>query len=625
MKKTNKSKTDRTANKLEKIKSMISQLESLKTEALHYEKVYKKSLRKVHPDNLVSAKNLIHYRALRQHDLTKLQKELGNMGLPRLARIQTNVLTSLDITKSLLRTFQGKPPKLKRKGLSLIKANRLIRRNTKKMLGYRSKGRHTRIMVTLPVEAASNYDLVEQMIANGMNCARINCAHDSKEEWLNMIMNVRTASTKLGKRCKVAMDLGGPKIRTGALEPGPKVVKLRPAKDVRGKIVQPLQIILGNVYYRHQDLIMIPLVPDWRHKIGPDQTLYFRDARHKKRTIRIVKEGVQGLVAEVPKTTFLETGMRLFLNPSYSGEYVEIGALPMVESPILVHAGDFLRIDKEPIPGAGTQFDEQGKRTTIAHIHCTLPEVFNEVEDGDPILFDDGKIGGKIHKAERDHVIIQILRTPETGGKIYADKGINLPSSNLSLRGLTNKDRVDLEFVAQHADVINLSFVNARQDVKEFINALQELDAKPAIGVILKIETQRGFNQLTEILLEAMRLDNLGLMIARGDLAIETGWENMGWVQQEVLSICESAHVPSIWATQVLENLAKRGLPSRAEISDVVKAQQADCIMLNKGRYILQAIKFLGDVLIDLERYHEKSKRLTPALKPVRSLKQTEI
>ena len=120
---------------------------------------------------------------------------------------------------------------------------------------------------------------------------------------------------------------------------------------------------------------------------------------------------------------------------------------------------------------------------------------------------------------------------------------------------------------------------------------------KIKLGIVLKIETKNGYNQLTDILLEAMQVYPIGVMIARGDLAIETGWDNIGRIQEEILSICQATHVTDIWATQVLEGLAKKGIPSRSEITDTVMAQRADCVMLNKGPYILEAIKLLDIIL----------------------------
>ncbi|HTQ08558.1 MAG TPA: pyruvate kinase [Fimbriimonadaceae bacterium] len=104
------------------------------------------------------------------------------------------------------------------------------------------------------------------------------------------------------------------------------------------------------------------------------------------------------------------------------------------------------------------------------------------------------------------------------------------------------------------------------------------------------METRTAFENLPELLLAALRLHRAGVMIARGDLLVEIGYERLAEVQEEILWLCEAAHVPVIWATQVLEGLAQKGLPSRAEITDAAMGVRAECVMLNKGPHIIEAV-----------------------------------
>lgn len=112
------------------------------------------------------------------------------------------------------------------------------------------------------------------------------------------------------------------------------------------------------------------------------------------------------------------------------------------------------------------------------------------------------------------------------------------------------------------------------------------------------------------MLLQAMRTLScgVGVMIARGDLAVEMGFERMAEVQEEILWLCEAAHLPVIWATQVLETLVKEGMPSRAEISDAAMGQGAECVMLNKGAHVVEAVQALDDILRRM-RAHQSKKR----------------
>ncbi len=104
--------------------------------------------------------------------------------------------------------------------------------------------------------------------------------------------------------------------------------------------------------------------------------------------------------------------------------------------------------------------------------------------------------------------------------------------------------------------------------------------------------------------------------IARGDLAVEIGYQRLAEMQEEILWLCEAAHVPVVWATQVLENLVKKGVPSRAEITDAAMAERAECVMLNKGPYVGLAVDILDDVLARMEAHQQKK---TPQLRALHS------
>jgi len=160
---------------------------------------------------------------------------------------------------------------------------------------------------------------------------------------------------------------------------------------------------------------------------------------------------------------------------------------------------------------------------------------------------------------------------------------------------------------------VGLSFVQKPDDVALLRQHLKRLK-RDDMGIVLKIETRRGFENLPELMLAAMASKSAGVMIARGDLAIECGYERLAEVQEEILWCAEAAHMPVIWATQVLESLAKTGLPSRAEISDAGMGVRAECVMLNKGPYIAQAIHTLVDILQRMGGHQDKKRPLLRAL-----------
>jgi pyruvate kinase len=341
-----------------------------------------------------------------------------------------------------------------------------------------------------------------------------------------------------------------------------------------------------------------------------------RDAREAKRRLSIVEVTEHGCWAEARKTTYFVPGTTLHRG---SKDAASVGALPTLENAISLERGDLLIVTRDLEPGSPATRDAAGRVLAPATIGCTIPEVFDDVRAGDAVWFDDGRIGGVVETVEPKRATVRITRARLRGEKLRADKGINLPDSPVRLPALTAKDRADLRFVAEHADVVELSFANRAQDVESLQAELARLGTRrPAI--VLKIETRRGFESLPDMLLVAMRWPSCGVMIARGDLAVECGFERLAEVQEETLWISEAAHVPVIWATQVLESLAKEGMPTRAEITDAAMGHRAECVMLNKGPHVVSAVRVLDDILRRMQAHQAKKRSMLRELRLAHAL-----
>jgi pyruvate kinase len=228
---------------------------------------------------------------------------------------------------------------------------------------------------------------------------------------------------------------------------------------------------------------------------------------------------------------------------------------------------------------------------------------------GHRVLFDDGAVDGVVERIEGQDLHVRVRHTSRPVLNLRAEKGINLPDSALAIPALGADDREHLAFVARHADLVGLSFVRTPRDVRALHEALDALPRRD-LGIVLKIETKAGFENLPRILLQAMRRPPLAVMIARGDLAVELGFERLAEVQEEILWLCEASHVPAIWATQVLDTLARTGVPSRAEVTDAAASVAAECVMLNKGAHLEEALRVLVDILHRMERHHYKKRSI---------------
>jgi pyruvate kinase len=497
----------------------------------------------------------------------------------------------------------------------------LLKEHTQALLGRPHAERNVRIMVTMSTEAADDYMLVHRLLTQGMNCTRINCAHDDAAAWTRMIEHLRRAEQATQRSCRVLMDLAGPKLRTGPLEPGPAVKKFRPRRDSFGKVTRPACIWLSPEESPRPPLsaadACLPVPGDWLARLSTGDRIKFTDARGSARTLKVVDVTSEGCWAQAKKTAYVVPGTVLRCRPASEGGKrirARVGDLPPQENTIPLKPGDILLLRRGLEPGRPTTRDSSGQVLSPASIGCTFPEIFDDVRAGEHIAFDDGKMAGIIEKAESDRLHVRITQTRALGAKLGSDKGINLPDSALHLSAMTPEDIEDLAFIAQHADIVALSFANSVEDIELLQQHLNRLTDR-SLAIVLKIETRRGFENLPAMLLAAMRSPCCGVMIARGDLAVECGFERLAEVQEEILWLCEAAHIPVIWATQVLESLAKEGLPSRAEITDVAMGQHAECVMLNKGPHIVEAVQALDDILRRMQGHQSKKQSMLRELR----------
>ncbi|MDX2115302.1 MAG: pyruvate kinase [Planctomycetota bacterium] len=595
------------------LEALYDELTELREEMTELERQLEPGLAEIPGPQRESAVNLVHYLALRRRDIRRLQARLTAAGFSSLGRAEARVAASVDAVRGLVAGLLGERWEARPKA-PVEPASTALERHTAALLGPRPATRRVRIMVTLPSEAADDPELCASLVHHGMDVARINCAHDDALTWERMIRNVHAAPRPGGRPCLVMMDLAGPKLRTGPIEPGPRVLKWSPTRDALGRVVRPVRLRLTPPGWAGRASASETLLPvsdgRWLAALGPGDRVTVTDLRSRGRDMTVLERTEDGCVlAETTKSAYVTMGSRLHARSSATD--AAVGQVEPLEQAILLNRGDTLILRRDDLPGRPARDGEP------ASIGCLIPEVLLDVRVGERLWFDDGKIGGVAREVADRGLAVEITHAPSQGeppAKLRADKGINLPDTALRLTALTEKDRADLRFVARHADVVALSFVQRVSDVDELRAALGALTSDPP-GLVLKIETERAFRRLPELLLAAMRSPRTGVMIARGDLAVEVGYERMAEVQEEMLWLCEAAHMPVIWATQVLETLAKTGRPSRAEVTDAAMGERAECVMLNKGPFVGDAVRTLDNILRRMEAHQFKK---SPLLRPLR-------
>lgn len=601
------------------LQDLITKLTKIRASLINHESDLQERASTIHPAYRKSAINLIHYMALRHLDIRILQDELAALGLSSLGRTEAHVMSTLNSVLAALQRMPGR--EIDGQALSEAPGFRegrsLLAKHAEALLGPAPEHRSVRIMVTMSSAAADDYQLVRELVRQGMNCMRINCAHDSPEVWGRMINHLKHARQELGLPCRLLMDIAGPKLRTGAIEPGPRVIVWHPKRDSFGHVTEPARIWLGpetshNTPTDADASLSVPA--EWLTEVRSGERIHFKDARGKRRVLEVIGGTKTGRWARCSQTAYVTPGTILLRDDAGIDTRREapVGDLPPRELGILLHKGDFLMLTSEPVEGKSASIDSQGRLLTPAMISCTLPEILPAVRVGEKVWFDDGKIGGVVRDVAPGALRIEINQAKPNGDRLGADKGINLPDTNINLPALTPKDLEDLEFIVRHADLVGMSFVRHERDILQLQSRLRELSADH-LGIVLKIETRQSFERLPGLMLAAMRQHPVGIMIARGDLAIECGYERLAEVQEEILWICEAAHLPVIWATQVLESLAKKGQPSRAEVTDAAMGERAECVMLNKGPHIVAAVSALDNILQRMQDHQsKKSSRLRP-------------
>ena len=601
--------------------SLIDELTELRAGMVRGEAALEDRIGEIYDQHRNSARNLAHYLALRRHDIRDLQEKLTATGLSSLGRAEADVLGAVDAVLAVLHKLVGKPAfaGVSRNGGegSSPRGWDRLERNTGELLGPPSKHRNVRIMVTMPSQAADDFGLIRDLLLNGMDCMRVNCAHDGPTGWAGMISNLQRAKLETGRECRVHMDLGGPKLRTGPLQPGPAVLKYRPRRDPYGRVVSPARIFLTPARNPQVPSTIadacVPVSGRWLAKLGPGDRITFKDARGASRSMRVTDVDGKNRWAEADYTSYLIPGTVLEATFSKSSAHAgkklkaSVGEIPQGPQSLVLRRGDTLVVLRSSVPGRSALWDQFGRLLSPAMIGVAQPDFLDHVLVGEKIKLDDGKIGGVIRAIDEDKVTVEIVQARAKGSRLRAEKGINLPESDLQVSPLTADDVSALDFVAKNADMLGYSFVRTESDIRDLQSRLQKLGADN-VGIILKIETRQAFEQLPSLLLAAMRSPRVGVMIARGDLAVECGYQRLAEVQEEILWICEAAHVPVIWATQVLESLAKEGVPSRSEITDAAAGVRAECVMLNKGPYIVKAVRALDDILQRMEGHQQKSR-----------------
>lgn len=267
-----------------------------------------------------------------------------------------------------------------------------------------------------------------------------------------------------------------------------------------------------------------------------------------------------------------------------SGPKIRIG--DFYQERVMLKKGSLFTLTTKPCVGDET-------RAFISY--SALPR---EIKKGDAVLLDDGKKRLEVLSVAGDEIKCRVIVGGETKGR----RGVNLPGVSLKISCLTPKDKKDLAFgIENKVDFVALSFVRHASDIRQLRTILEK--AKSTAKIIAKIETEEAILNIDAIIAEAN-----GIMVARGDLAVEVPAEQVPILQKMIVEKCNSAGKPVIVATQMMESMIKSPVPTRAEVSDVANSilDGADAVMLSEesalGEYPVETVAMMSKVALMIEK-----------------------
>ena len=307
---------------------------------------------------------------------------------------------------------------------------------------------------------------------------------------------------------------------------------------------------------------------------------------------------IRAVAAEVGKPVAILTDLQ--------GPKLRVGK--MEGEGVLLTSGEKVVLTTRPIVGHGGEVPVQ---------YAELPQ---DVEPGDRILIDDGLLELEVLSTDEEtDITCRVI----TGGLLQTNKGMNLPRASHAIPAITDKDRRDLRFVLeQQVDWVALSFVRHSGEVRELKGMIKELSSDRLVPVVAKIEKPEAVDDIDGIIEAAD-----AIMVARGDLGVETSPEAVPIVQKMIIAKCNAVGKPVITATQMLDSMMRNPRPTRAEASDVANAilDGTDAIMLSGetavGKYPLESVRTMVRIAEEAERGGlEGLARPRPPLCPITSI-----
>lgn len=641
-------------------KEILPELVHLREQAIKACDDYRWEFSAVAPECLSSARNLVHTLYLRssKHHLVMAEKlkglciDIGAHETHQLYALEEciyvvacvahhgNALpsdsTASSDAKSPLAHFAPTTPLCKKEG------RRILLERCAALYGDRqSSRRYTSIMVTVD-PGWCNVARMRRLLRAGCDVVRLNTAHDNCELWTAVEKMLREAEKSEGREegsTRLHIDFSGPKLRTLPISgAGAKVVKVRPGKDIRGRVVKPQVVTFFLAGKKNQVSSddagsMIALEGDEAEillrEAKPGFVVSLVDARGKARDLPVFNvQGSMWMQCSVRKTTFFETFETVIvLTRGSDGATIakaRVGNLPLVGASVGLAVGAELTFVAPSIASRASQ----GAGGSVAQRLVPVDMCGAVVKEGHRVMLDDGQVRCRVTRVTPEGNVECKVEICPRDFQLKPEKGINLPDSDFppDTEALTSEDRCNLRLMldsgllGMHRPVtLGLSFVRTASDVHSFHRIVDSLvrPSCPNVSTCIKIETSQAVSHLPAILMACLWGHPTCIMLARGDLAGELGFDRLAAATDDLTVLCAAAHLPVVYATQILDTMNRTGTPARSEVADVVMGSRCEALMLNKGSYLEETVQFLDEMLCSIQQRQHKHRLMLRKLSTV--------
>ncbi len=599
--------------KKRELKALLAEVEAIGSALRHLDDDATRAIAEAHRDCRASARNLLQavaYRreTSRQNGLRDLNDRLEALGLARLEPWETAALATIRAIRAILHHLRGQSaPQPSIDAVGHLDGRRLLERRGEALLGPAAEPSSPRIFATLAAEtdgraaleatalrrqnlnrpAASARDSITELTAAGTSGFYLDATRAVAKDLQDLAEQVRSKGDALQRPQRLLVGLSGPPIETGELSQGSAVLRFEPRRNQLGKLLSPARLWLTAEDRSEAPLqpveAVLPVSTKLLRKIQTEDRVCFKDARGRRRALRIRGAGRSGCLAETDQTTYIEAGTALHLERK--GKLIakgNVGTLPRIVRPLELFPGDPLILTRVPLPGRPALSDG-GFLRSPARISCTSPEVLDRVKAGERVIFGDGTLTGTVDSVTGEGLRIILLEAEAQGSRLVSGVAIRFPDSALGVAAFDSENTVAVAFAARHADAVALHGVERPEDVLALGQALDDRDGQQ-VAIVLGIESRRGVAALPRLLLAALRRPRAAILASPEALALEYGPTRLEEVLAEIRWLSRSAQLPLITASPALDRLARREILHPAELRDAVSQAPVEGLLIGDGQ-----------------------------------------